>query len=108
MATYSPNNVEFARLMKSDEVGRYVRGVAERLADHLRATAPRGTRNKKKNTTRYVDNFHVESGLDVRRKDRSASFVYNDSRYATALEVGSWNIKNPPRPMTRGLDSFHI
>jgi len=101
MATYSPNNVEFARLMKSDEVGRYMRGVAERLAGHLRATAPHRSGS-------YAAAFKVESGLDVRRKDRSASFVYNDSRYATALEVGSWNIKNPPRPMTRGLDSFHI
>ncbi len=106
MAKYYPNNVEFARLMKSDEVGQFVRDKAEQLANHLRATAPR--RTPPRTTTPYWTRFHVESGLDHRKKDRSASFVYNDADYATALEVGSWVIKNPPRPMTRALDTFHI
>lgn len=105
MATYKANHVGFARLMKSDEVGQHVKNEAERLAAHLRATAPRsGT----KTTDAYADNFKVETGLDILRRDRSAAFVYNDSRYATALEVGSWNIRNPPAPMTKALDAFKM
>lgn len=103
MATYKANNVEFARFMKSDEIGQHIKTEAERLAAHLRATAPRGNDPLK---VRYADRFKVETGLDLLRRDRSAAFVYNDSRYATALEVGSWNIRNPPAPMTNVLDAF--
>ena len=89
--------------MKSAMVRDYVKDEAERLAAHLRETAPRsGT----KATNAYADNFKVATGLDIRKKDRAAAFVYNDTRYATALEVGSWNIRNPPMPMTKALDAF--
>jgi hypothetical protein len=104
MAIYRPNNIEFGKMMKSDMIGQYVKDEAERLAAHLRATAPRGTEPKSGN--RYADNFRVETGLDIRKRDRSAAFVINDSRYAVVLEVGSWNIKNPPAPMTKVLDAF--
>lgn len=99
MATYKANHVEFAKLMKSDEVGEHVKGEAERLAAHLRATGP-------KRSGVYAGNFRVETGLDVLEQDRSAAYVINDTRYATVLEVGSWSIKYPPAPMTRALDAF--
>lgn len=99
MAKYRPNEFEFRRYMKSDDIGRFIKDEAERLAAHLRVTAPR-------QTGAYASRFRVETGLDLRRRDRSAAFVINDSDYATALEVGSWVIKNPPRPMTRVLDAF--
>lgn len=99
MARYEANHFAFARFMKSDDVGQYMKKEAERLAAHLRATAP-------KQTGTYASNFKVETGLDVLRKDRSAAYVINDTRYATALEVGSWVIKNPPAPMTKALDAF--
>ena len=104
MATYRANNVEFARLMLSNMVGDHIKTEAERLRAHLQATAPRGKDPEK--TSRYADNFKVETGLDILRQDRVAAFIYNDSRYATALEVGSWNIRNPPAPMTNVLSAF--
>lgn len=99
MAEYQADHVGFARLMKSDEVGRVVQREAEYLAAHLRATAPR-------DTGEYASKFYVESGLDILEQDRSASFVINDSRQATALEVGSWNIRNPSMPMTKALQGI--
>lgn len=99
MATYEADHIKFRRLMKSDEVGDHMKREAERLAAHLAGSAPHVT-------GAYASNFKVETGLDLMRRDRSAAFVYNDSRYATALEVGSWNIRNPPMPMTRALDAF--
>lgn len=105
MAVYKANHIEFAKMMKSDMVGDHLRGEAERLAEHLRATAPRSTTSK--HPGNYASNFKVATGLDILKKDRRAAFVYNDSRYATALEVGSWNIRNPPAPMTKALDAFH-
>jgi hypothetical protein len=100
VATYQANHVEFARFMKSDEIGQHLKNEAERLAAHLRETAPRGE------TGVYAGNFKVATGLDILRRDRAAAFVYNDTRYATALEVGSWNIRNPPSPMTKALNAF--
>lgn len=109
MATYKANHVEFGRFMRSDEIGQHVKNEAERLATHLRATAPKGKpEGKPEGVGHYASSFHVETGLDVLRQDRSAAYVYNDSRYATALEVGSWNIRNPPAPMTKALDAFKI
>ena len=102
MATYRANHYQFALFMKSDEIGQHVKNEAERLAEHLRSVAPR-----RKALGSYADNFKVETGLDLLKRDRSAAFVYNDSRYATVLEVGSWNIKNPPAPMTNALSAFH-
>jgi hypothetical protein len=99
VATYKANHIEFAKFMKSDEIGRHIKDEAERLAEHLRATV-------KKVSGDYASSFKVESGLDVLKQDRSASFVINDSPYATALEVGSWTIRNPPAPMTKALDGF--
>lgn len=104
MAKYYPNNVEFARFIKSDEIGSFIKGQADRLAAHLRATAPRSNRPNK--TDIYANHFRVETGLDVMRGDRSAAFVINDSPYATVLEVGSARITNPPQPMTKVLDAF--
>lgn len=103
MARYEANHFAFARFMKSDDVGQYIKREAERLAAHLRAVAPRS--NTKTSGT-YASNFKVETGLDVRKNARSAAFIINDTRYATALEVGSWVIKNPPAPMTKVLDAF--
>lgn len=100
MATYQANHYQFRRLMKSDEVGLYVQHEAERLADHLRSTSPI-------QTGEYVSQFHVESGgLDIRERDRAASFVVNDTPYAAILEAGSKTMKNPPAPMTNALDLF--
>lgn len=99
MATYKPNRVQFGRLMKSDGVSRFVRHEAEKLAEHLRSTAPRVTGE-------YASNFKVSSGVDIRKRDRAAAFVINDSPYATVLEVGSARIKNPPAPLTNALRAF--
>lgn len=100
MATYQANHYQFARLMKSSDIRDFVRFEADRFAAHLAAVAP-------KDTGAYASNFKVATGLDILQRDRVAAFVYNDSAYATALEVGSWTIKNPPAPMTNALDSFH-
>lgn len=100
MAVYEANRVEFSRFMKSDMIGDHIKDEAERLADHLRAVAPRGE------TGNYAASFKVATGLDILKKDRRAAYVYNDADYATALEVGSWNIRNPPAPMTKALDAF--
>jgi hypothetical protein len=100
MARYRSNPVGFARYMLSPEIGDIARNGAEELAEHMRATAPRGR------TGVYASNFRVKDGVDVMRHDRRAAFVLNDSDYATALEVGSWTIRNPPMPMTRALDRF--
>lgn len=102
VAVYVADHVGFARLMLSDEIAATVRIKAEELAAEMRATAPR--RTPPQHVSPYADNFKVESGLDILKQDRGAAFVVNDSRYATALEVGSWNISNPPRPMTRVLE----
>lgn len=98
MATYKANHVEFGKLMLSGGVGDLVKDEAGRLAAHLRSTAPR-------DTGEYASRFTVETGLDILERDRRAAFVVNDSPQATVLEVGSWNIKNPPMPMTKALDS---
>lgn len=86
--------------MKSDEIASHIKLEAEKLALHLVSVAPW-------KTGEYATNFKVATGLDIMERDRSAAFVLNDSRYATALEVGSWNIKNPPAPMTKALSRFH-
>lgn len=105
MATYRADHAQFALLMKSGDIGDLVENEAERLRAHLASTAPRSTEEKPGG--HYADNFKVATGLDILRKDRRAAWVYNDSRYATALEVGSWNIRNPPAPMTKALNAFH-
>lgn len=97
MAVYQADHVGFARLMLSDEIGDMVERKAHELAAEMRATAPRGK------TGVYATRFQVDTGVDIVRGERRAAFVSNDSRQATALEVGSWNIKNPPMPMTRVL-----
>lgn len=99
MAVYVADHVGFARLMKSDEIAIAVRVKAVEIMARMRATAPR-------DTGAYASNFSVESGLDLVNQDRGVSFIINDSDYATALEVGSWNIKNPPRPMARVLEEI--
>ena len=96
MAVYEANHIEFGKFMLSRGIGDLVEDHAERLAAEMRATAPRVTGV-------YASKFSVESGLDVVNEDRRAAFVVNDARQATALEVGSYNIKNPPMPMTRVL-----
>lgn len=99
MATYQADHVAFARFMKSHEIGQHLKDEAERLAVHLRENAP-------KQTGAYASNFKVATGLDILRRDRRAAWVYNDSDYATVLEVGSATIRNPPAPMTKALDAF--
>jgi hypothetical protein len=101
MATYEPDRVGFGRMMMGDEMGDLVVNVANQLAAEMRATAPR-------RTGAYASRFAVETGLDLAKEDRRAAFVVNDSRQATALEVGSWNIKNPPQPMLRTLQRFAV
>ena len=101
MATYKADHVGFARMMLSSGVARVVEEHAEALAEHLRATAPRVTGV-------YAGRFTVEKGLDILEGDRRAAFVVNDSPQATALEVGSWNISDPPMPMTRALTEFRL
>jgi hypothetical protein len=83
----------------SDEVHDFVQGEGERLADHLRVTAPHvsGT---------YSESFKVTTGTDIRYQDRRAAFVINTAGYATVLEVGAAWMQNPPMPMTRVLDAF--
>jgi hypothetical protein len=98
MALYKANNVGVGRLMLSNRIRHHVTNEAERMADHLRTTAPRGA------TGNYASRFTVQSGLDDLEQDRWAAYIVNDSRQATALEVGSYNIKNPPMPMTRALN----
>jgi hypothetical protein len=105
MATYQANHVGFARLMKSDDVSLFVRKEATKLATHLRETAPR-SKKKNRNALPYAEQFEVQSGLDIRERDRAAAFVVNKARYATVLEVGNARIKNPPRPMTNALNAF--
>lgn len=83
--------------MLSDEIAVMIRRKAEEIAVEMRIDAPHGE------TGVYASSFTVESGLDVLEGDRGASFVINDADYATALEVGSWNIRNPPMPMTSVL-----
>jgi hypothetical protein len=107
MATYEPDRVGFGRMMMGDEMGDLVVNVANQLAAEMRISAPRGSEPKMAGQ-RYADNFSVETGLDLAKEDRRAAFVVNDSRYATALEVGSWNIKNPPQPMLRTLQRFAV
>lgn len=99
MATYKANHYQFARLMKSADIRTYLRVEAERFAAHLASSV-------KKVSGDYANSFKVATGFDIMRRDRVAAFVYNESRYATALEVGSWNIRNPPMPMTNALDAF--
>jgi hypothetical protein len=107
MATYQADHVKFRRLMKSDEIGRHIKMEAEKLRAHLEASAPRSSDSDSDTTvSHYADNFKVAMGLDILKKDRVAASIYNDSPYATALEVGSWNIRNPPMPMTKALDAF--
>lgn len=101
MAVYEADHVGFARLMLSDEIGDTVRRRADEIAVEMRVSAPRGRRPRV--GPEYASRFTVESGLDVVNEDRRAAFVINDAPYATALEVGSWNIRNPPMPMTRVL-----
>lgn len=106
MATYKADHVQFGRLMKSPDIREHLRGEAEKFAAHLAASAPRTALPKP--AAHYADNFKVATGFDLLKRDRVAAFVYNDTRYATALEVGSWNIRNPPAVMTKALDAFHI
>lgn len=101
MAVYVADHVGFARLMKSDEIAVVIRRKAEVIAALMRVSAPHVT-------GAYAANFSVESGLDVARGERGVSFIINDSDYATALEVGSWNIRNPPQPMTRVLRGIGV
>lgn len=88
-----------ARLLMSDEVQNFVENEGERLADHLRATAPHVTGT-------YSESFKVTTEKDIRFNDRWAAFVINTAAYATVLEVGAAWMQNPPMPMTRALDAF--
>jgi hypothetical protein len=99
MATYKANHREVARFLKSLMLKSAVEHEAERIADHLRATAPRGSGDD--DADHYADHFRVETGFDVRERDRRAAFVINDSPYASVLELGSGHVKNPPQPITR-------
>jgi hypothetical protein len=107
MATYKANHFQFGRLMKSNGIGLLLRHEAEKLADHLRSTAPHSG-GEDDDADHYADHFSVRTGLDIRKRDRAAAFVVNDSRYAIILEVGSKYIRNPPAPMTKALDAFRL
>jgi hypothetical protein len=97
MATYRFNRTEFARMMKSPMVDRFMRKSGNEAADDLRATAPR-------RTGRYAASIRVEAGVDRLRRDRAAVFVIADNDHARLLEVGSRTNKNPPRPLGKLLD----
>lgn len=101
MATYQADHVGFARLMLSREIGNLVERRAQEIAAVMRAEAPR-------QTGLYASNFTVQTGLDVVHQTRRAAYVVNDTRYATALEVGSWSIRNPPKPMTGVLQQLAV
>lgn len=103
MAVYVPNRPKFALFMKSGDMTQVVYDKAQELAAEMRATAPRG---QGESAGHYARSFQVEFGLDRQEGDRSAAFIVNTARYAAALEFGSWNIHNPPRPMTRVLQGL--
>lgn len=83
--------------MKSKDVRDVVESEANKMANHLETTAPRGE------TGVYASSFEVTTGLSDLKRDRAAAFVANTAPYATVLEVGAVWMKNPPQPITRFL-----
>lgn len=101
MAVYKPNHVEFGRLMRRRDVENLVRRKAVAAARELTAWA-----TEHAVTGNYARSISVHTGRDLRKRDRAAAFIVVSTAYATALEVGSHNIRNPPRPMSRLLDQI--
>jgi hypothetical protein len=101
MAVYRANHVGFARLIQAPAIRRHVRSRAEAFANELRQWATTHARSGE-----YARSVRVELGRDILKGNRPAAFVVANTDYATALEVGSHNIRNPPRPITEILERF--
>jgi HK97 gp10 family phage protein len=99
MATYRADHVGFGKMMHSYDVRDLVRDHAKAAADKLRASAP-------VDSGEYRSRIRVQVGRDILRGDREAGFVVNTADYATALEVGTRAMPNPPRPLTKLLDQM--
>jgi Bacteriophage HK97-gp10, putative tail-component len=103
VAIYKADHVEFAKLMHAPKIREALHDVAVDLRDEMVSHAPVGDEPKVK---RYINSFHIDMGLDVRKKDRVAAFIYNDVPYASLLETGSNTNWFPPMPMTKALASM--
>jgi hypothetical protein len=99
MARYQPDHTGFAQMMNSAMIEDFLEHRGHAAAADLKAIAPH-------RTGRYAASVTSSTGRDLMTGDRPAVFVIADTDYATALEVGSRTIKNPPRPLHQLLESI--
>ena len=98
MATYKADNVGMARYLKSKELREACRQRAEDGAKHARRIAPKVSRE-------YASKIRVDTGFDLKKRDRVAAFIVAYAPYASVVEVGrKGSRRRGHRVLARTLD----
>lgn len=101
MGRFVADDAGFDRWATGADVERFIRAVGDYWAGRLLFIAPDVTGEYKRSIEVSTMNSLVRS------KPRVSARITVATRYAAALEYGSAEVRNPPRPLTRLLDRMH-
>lgn len=105
MADYKPDYIQTGELLRSAGIHRTVIDAAFEAKEFAESISPVHVRDNE-DASHYVENFHVDGAHTeyIADNKRAVAYLYNDSRYATAVELG-WDLEHKQWADHRG---YHV